>query len=163
MHLSSRTCHRQEESEQRALPIETAYFNIMKCTVLGRHIRLLAKAIHALAKVGEDLYLDPVPDGLGFITLNSSRSAVMTYKFHRDFFEFYEEKSPADISMINAKDPVSNILIESILSSAKYTFVKMKSICHSPDYELSKSFKVSRDDAVLSDGFQVSECFGEDR
>ena len=79
----------------------------MKCTILGRHIRLLGKAIHALAKVGEELYIEPLADGINFVTVNSSKSAVMTFKFFKDFFESYEEKCVDDLAKIPASDPVS--------------------------------------------------------
>lgn len=79
----------------------------MKCTIVGRRIRLLGKAIHALAKVGEELYLEPVPDGLCVRTVNSSRSAVMTFKFYKEFFDTFDEKCSDDLAQINSEDPVS--------------------------------------------------------
>ena len=77
----------------------------MKCTILGQYIRQVGKAIQALAKIGEELYLEPKPEGLAFRTMNSSRSAVMTFKFDANFFEYYEEKSPDDIERIPATNP----------------------------------------------------------
>jgi len=77
----------------------------MKCTILGQHIRQVGKAIQALAKIGEELYLEPKPEGLAFRTMNSSRSAVMTFKFDANFFEYYEEKSQDDIERIPATNP----------------------------------------------------------
>lgn len=77
----------------------------MKCTINGQYIRQVGKAIQALAKVGEELYLEPKSEGLAFRTMNSSRSAVMTFKFDRQFFDEYEEKSPDDLERIPATNP----------------------------------------------------------
>ena len=52
--------------------------------------------MQALAKIGEELYLEPKPEGLALRTMNSSRSAVMSFKFDRHFFDYYEEKSEDD-------------------------------------------------------------------
>ena len=66
----------------------------MKCKVPGRHIRMLGRAIHSLARVGEDLYIDPQSDGVGFRTINSSRSAFISFLFYERFFDEYIEKCP---------------------------------------------------------------------
>ena len=72
----------------------------MKCTILGQYIRQVGKAVQALAKIGEELYLEPKPEGLALRTMNSSRSAVMSFKFDRSFFDYYEEKSEDDLLRI---------------------------------------------------------------
>ena len=77
----------------------------MKCVVLGHYIRHLGKAIQALAKVGEEIYIEPHPDGLAFKTVNSSRSALMTFKFSADFFEDYIEKCDDDLEAIQSSEP----------------------------------------------------------
>ena len=56
--------------------------------------------MQALAKIGEELYLEPKPEGLALRTMNSSRSAVMSFKFDRHFFDYYEEKSEDDLQRI---------------------------------------------------------------
>jgi hypothetical protein len=70
---------------------------------------VLGKAIHSIAKIGEDLYIDPLSDGLAFRSMNSARSAFITYKFHPNFFEVYEEKTSEDLEVIlQYEDPPSN-------------------------------------------------------
>ena len=78
----------------------------MRCVINGRNIKMFGKAIQALAKVGEELYIEPRPGELSFRTVNSSRSAVMTFKFDETFFDVYEEKLPDDLAQINCtNDP----------------------------------------------------------
>jgi len=48
---------------------------------------MFAKALHSLAKVGEDLYLEPRVEGLSMRTMNSARSAFLTYSFCSSFFD----------------------------------------------------------------------------
>ena len=50
---------------------------------------MFAKALHSLAKIGEDLYIDAQVDGLAVRSMNSSRSAFMSYLFAPAFFETY--------------------------------------------------------------------------
>ena len=60
--------------------------NILISLVLGR-------AIHSLAKIGEDLYLDPTDEGLALRTVNSSRSAFVSYSFKTSFFSSFTPKT----------------------------------------------------------------------
>ena len=61
----------------------------MKFVLNGGKIVTLGRAIHALAKVGEVLYINPQEDKVVMETVNSSHSAVLSFAFHQDFFEEY--------------------------------------------------------------------------
>lgn len=65
----------------------------MKCIVPGPNIKVFARAIHSLAKIGEELYVDPSIDGLAIRTVNSSRSAFVSYTFKPSFFSSYSHQS----------------------------------------------------------------------
>ena len=54
---------------------------------------VFARAIHSLAKIGEELYVDPSIDGLAIRTVNSSRSAFVSYTFKPSFFSSYSHQS----------------------------------------------------------------------
>lgn len=54
---------------------------------------MFARAIHSLAKIGEELYVDPSIDGLAIRTVNSSRSAFVSYTFKPSFFSSYSHQS----------------------------------------------------------------------
>jgi len=61
----------------------------MKCVVPGANIKVLARAIHSLAKIGEDLYIDPSESGLAIRTANGTKSAFVSYSFKTSFFSSY--------------------------------------------------------------------------
>eukprot|EP00106_Octopus_bimaculoides_P010445 XP_014777887.1 PREDICTED: cell cycle checkpoint control protein RAD9A-like [Octopus bimaculoides] len=61
----------------------------MSCTIPGNNIKVFARAIHSLAKIGEELYIEQLDDGLYLKTVNSSRSAFASFQFHPKFFIQY--------------------------------------------------------------------------
>ncbi|XP_046386202.1 cell cycle checkpoint control protein RAD9A [Ischnura elegans] len=63
----------------------------MKCMIPGINVKVLARAIHALAKIGDELYIEPLPEGISFRTVNSSRSAYASFNFAPSFFINYSE------------------------------------------------------------------------
>ena len=75
-------------------------FAIMRCVIPKAHLKIFARAVHSLAKIGDDLYLDAGEGGLAISTINSSRSAYATYSFRAAFFSSYEP--PAED--VNATD-----------------------------------------------------------
>ncbi|KAK8400054.1 hypothetical protein O3P69_003028 [Scylla paramamosain] len=62
----------------------------MKCTIGTTNVKDFGRAIHALAKVGEELYIEPSQSGVSFRTISSSRSAYFSYNFGNSFFTFYD-------------------------------------------------------------------------
>ena len=67
-----------------------SYFSQFHLTLLITAIYwcfiVLARAIHSLAKMGDELHIEPSPDGLVLKTVNSSKSAYGDYRFHLPFF-----------------------------------------------------------------------------
>ena len=54
---------------------------------------VFVRALHALARIGDDLYLDSQVDGLALRTTNVSRSAFASFLFHRSFFVDYLDQN----------------------------------------------------------------------
>lgn len=54
---------------------------------------VLARAIHSLAKIGDELHIEPTENGLTLKTVNSSKSAYSAFSFHIPFFLNYSQVS----------------------------------------------------------------------
>jgi len=59
----------------------------MKYIIPGSNIKLFGKAIHSLAKIGDEIYIEPGGGNeLALRAVNSSRSAYATFNFSSSFF-----------------------------------------------------------------------------
>ncbi|KAM0725546.1 Cell cycle checkpoint control protein RAD9A [Formica fusca] len=81
----------------------------MKCIVPGGNVKVLAKAIHMLAKIGDEMYVNPQQEFISFRTVNMAKSAYSDITFHKNFFSYYilgdieeEEAQKCKISMRSA-------------------------------------------------------------
>ncbi|XP_020823948.1 cell cycle checkpoint control protein RAD9A isoform X3 [Phascolarctos cinereus] len=66
----------------------------MKCLVTGGNVRVLGKAAHSLSRIGDELYLEPLENGLSLRTVNASRSAFACFLFAPLFFQHYQAARP---------------------------------------------------------------------
>ena len=82
----------------------------MKCKLSAINVKLFAKAIHSLAKLGTDIYIEPLEDGLAIKTVNSSRSAYASYLFMQPVFEIYEQKCSDQEDNFKCKVAVKTLL-----------------------------------------------------
>ncbi|XP_069827265.1 cell cycle checkpoint control protein RAD9A [Dendropsophus ebraccatus] len=62
----------------------------VKCVITGSNIKALGRAIHSLSRIGEELYFEPLDDGLCLRSVNSSRSAYACFTLTPLFFHSYE-------------------------------------------------------------------------
>nr|SVE73091.1 EOG090X0A9P [Ceriodaphnia reticulata] len=91
----------------------------MKCLLDGSSVKVLARAIHSLAKIGDELHIEPTENGLTLKTVNSSKSAYSAFSFHVPFFLDYNHISEntvqqaadnEDETVIKCKLPMKSIL-----------------------------------------------------
>ncbi|XP_037338493.2 cell cycle checkpoint control protein RAD9B [Pungitius pungitius] len=85
----------------------------MNCVLEGSGVKAFGKAIHALSRIGEELWLDPMVRGLALRSVNSAHSAYACFLFSPLFFQLYSlgSVSEQDHETIHCK-----LLIKSVLS-----------------------------------------------
>ncbi|XP_002130648.2 cell cycle checkpoint control protein RAD9A [Ciona intestinalis] len=79
----------------------------MKCVLPGANVKLFAKAIHCLAKLGHYVYFEPLDTGLALKTVNSSRSAYVSILFMKPMFQVYNAGSDVDLTVDDDNLPIS--------------------------------------------------------
>ncbi|XP_046638173.1 cell cycle checkpoint control protein RAD9A-like isoform X2 [Daphnia pulicaria] len=89
----------------------------MKCLLDATSVKVLARAIHSLAKIGDELHISPMENGLTLKTVNASKSAYSAFNFHLPFFLDYTHISentvhadPEEDTVIKCKLPMKSIL-----------------------------------------------------
>ena len=70
----------------------------MRCVIIGESVIVFARAIHCLAKIGHEIYIEPLKKGLSLRTVNSTRSAYACFIFMTSFFQTYDDGIPDDES-----------------------------------------------------------------
>ncbi|XP_053617387.1 cell cycle checkpoint control protein RAD9A [Plodia interpunctella] len=61
----------------------------MKCHVPGPNVKVLGRTVHALARFGDELYLESLPECILLRTLNAAESAYAMVKFNKNFFAYF--------------------------------------------------------------------------
>lgn len=61
----------------------------MKCVIPGINVKVLAKAVHTLAKIGDEMYIEPQESNVAFRTVNMANSAYADFVFYQSFFAYY--------------------------------------------------------------------------
>lgn len=61
----------------------------MKCVIPAVNVKVLARAIHALCRIGDELYVEPEPARISFRAVSSSKSAYASFTFSESFFSYY--------------------------------------------------------------------------
>nr|SVE88792.1 EOG090X0A9P [Daphnia sinensis]SVE89416.1 EOG090X0A9P [Daphnia sinensis]SVE90665.1 EOG090X0A9P [Daphnia sinensis]SVE91291.1 EOG090X0A9P [Daphnia sinensis] len=89
----------------------------MKCLLDATSVKVLARAIHCLAKIGDELHIEPTENGLTLKTVNASKSAYSAFNFHLPFFldfchisENTVQADPDEDTVIKCKLPMKSIL-----------------------------------------------------
>ncbi|XP_029427903.1 cell cycle checkpoint control protein RAD9B isoform X3 [Rhinatrema bivittatum] len=88
----------------------------MKCAIPGSHVKVFGRAIHALARISDELWFDPTEKGLALRSVNSSRSAYACVFFSCMFFQHYSrvtihEPGQGDVQLhFKCKFPMKSVL-----------------------------------------------------
>ncbi|XP_028269959.1 cell cycle checkpoint control protein RAD9B [Parambassis ranga] len=84
----------------------------MNCVLEGNCVKAFGKAIHALSRIGDELWLDPTATGLALRAVNSSRSAYCCFLFSPLFFHQYSLASGPELGGESLK---CKLLMKSVL------------------------------------------------
>ncbi|KAK2840969.1 hypothetical protein Q7C36_012548 [Tachysurus vachellii] len=79
----------------------------MKCVIEGNGVKVFGKAVHALSRISDDIWLDPLEKGLALRTVNQTHSAYACFLFSRMFFRHYTSTSDQRQEYKSAKCKVS--------------------------------------------------------
>lgn len=98
---------------------------IEKCLSL-----VLGRAIHSLAKLGDDLYIESIENELFFRTVNLSKTAYASFSFSSNFFLYFSSEKSGRCGNYGPMQrqkflfSFKNDLIEFVLKDLDYIFIK---------------------------------------
>uniref|UniRef100_A0A3Q3A0E3 Cell cycle checkpoint control protein RAD9A n=1 Tax=Kryptolebias marmoratus TaxID=37003 RepID=A0A3Q3A0E3_KRYMA len=81
----------------------------MNCVIEGNCVKVFGKAVHALSRIGDELWLDPMVKGLALRSVNSALSAYGCFLFSPVFFQQYS-LSGQDRETIRCKVVMKSVL-----------------------------------------------------
>ncbi|XP_048522597.1 cell cycle checkpoint control protein RAD9A isoform X2 [Dendroctonus ponderosae] len=131
----------------------------MNCLIPGPNVKVLGRAIVALAKVGDELYMEAKPDKLSFLTLNQAKTICAQMHLLDSFFSLYDidrPKQPRNVP-ICCKVHVKTMLqlLKGTQLDRKLESLKIELNPNSDSIQFKLKYKV--DDIVLSQVLHLME------
>lgn len=68
----------------------------MKCTIPNQNVKIIARAIHSLSKIGDEMFIEPTREEMIFRTVNMAQSAFAEFKMTQCFFSSFIFSDPGD-------------------------------------------------------------------
>ncbi|XP_061115421.1 cell cycle checkpoint control protein RAD9B [Conger conger] len=84
----------------------------MKCVIEGNNVKVFGKALHALSRIGHEVWLDPLEKGLAMRSVNMAHSAYAYFLFSPLFFQHYTQEAdlPHDPKDLKCKLAMKSVL-----------------------------------------------------
>ncbi|XP_023689593.1 cell cycle checkpoint control protein RAD9B isoform X3 [Paramormyrops kingsleyae] len=83
----------------------------MKCVIEGSNVKVFGKAIHALSRISDEMWLDPLEKGLAVRSVGPAHSSYGCFLFTRLFFQLYSLNiSSPQAALGRCKLPVKSVL-----------------------------------------------------
>lgn len=98
----------------------------MKFVIPGANVKTTGKVIHCLAKIGDEVYLEPSLDSLTLRAVNLSRSAFAQFSFGSSFFSSIEQDAGA--SKDNPGSENCKVMVRSLLLAFRSLSVLEKTV-----------------------------------
>lgn len=132
----------------------------MNCIIPGPNLKIFAKALQALAKIGDDLYVEATKEQVSLITLNLRKTVCVHFNLLDIFFSNYE----VDITQIDDKsEGVScKIHMKTLLPLFKGTHLEKKLDYVKLEYDNNSDFiifkmKYKSDDILMTHHLHLIE------
>ncbi|CAH2017243.1 unnamed protein product [Acanthoscelides obtectus] len=132
----------------------------MNCIIPGPNIKILSKALHALAKVGDELFIEARREKLVFISLNLRKTVCVKYYFLDSFFSSYvvvEDALNDQNEAITCKIHIKTILplFKGIHLEKKLDYIKLDHEANSDKITLRMKYKC--DDIIMIHSLKLME------
>ncbi|KAL1501367.1 hypothetical protein ABEB36_006698 [Hypothenemus hampei] len=124
----------------------------MNCVVTSLNVKVLAKAIHSLAKIGNELFIEAKPDKLSFLTFNQCKTVCAQFHMLDSFFSVFN----VGIQNLDENVPINcKIHMKTLLPMFKGTNLEKKLEFMQIEYEYPKDrikfrVKYRTDDIIVS-------------
>nr|CAI5848698.1 unnamed protein product [Callosobruchus analis] len=132
----------------------------MNCIIPGQNIKILSKALHALAKVGDELFIEARNEKAVLISLNLRKTVCVKYYFLDSFFSSYvvdknalNDQNEAVTCKIHMKTILP--LFKGIHLDKKLDFIKLLYEANSDKITLKMKYKC--DDIVMTHNLNLMD------
>ena len=99
----------------------------MKCVLPVSSVKVFAKAVQCLAKIGNEIHFEALENGLALKTVDMSRSAFVCFIFLRSMFEDYDAESQQmdddDGDLAEESNFMAKVAVKTLLQGMQFCII----------------------------------------